>query len=157
MVIGNFWGFSYACLNSRNAIFGGQQCLTPAKEEKTIDLLGGFITNTGISLDMFDEFYTTRVDWCKILHCDRETIRRWENQVVRLVIPILIDYRKGRFLDNYQRYILALIYAHSNGLVDGKKRVYTEIKDWLKSNASILTREQFNNWVEAYVYTARDK
>ncbi|BAZ39441.1 hypothetical protein NIES4101_53940 [Calothrix sp. NIES-4101] len=88
-----------------------------------------------------------REDWALIMRCDRTTLWRYEQQIIRLVFPILKEYQISKFLDGYQRYILALIIAHKRGWTDGKKREYQEIKDWLKRSHSVLTREQFENWI----------
>ncbi|MBW4604000.1 MAG: hypothetical protein KME29_31650 [Calothrix sp. FI2-JRJ7] len=68
---------------------------------------------------------------------------------MRLVFPILREYQKSKFLDNYQRFILATIHALKKGWCDGKKRSNQETKDWLKTNHKYLTRQQFNNWLQA--------
>jgi hypothetical protein len=95
----------------------------------------------------FQPFYQSRKDWAVILRCDRTSIWRWEREIIRLVFPLLKEYRKSKFLDNYQRFILALIHAQRQGWCDGKKREYDEIKDWLKQSHAYLTRQQFNNWL----------
>ncbi len=96
----------------------------------------------------FQPFYQSRKEWGLILGCDRTSIWRWEQEIIRLAFPILREYRKSIFLDNYQRFILALIHAQRQGWLDGKKREYCEIKNWLKLQHPHLTREQFNNWVD---------
>ena len=105
------------------------------------------LESKGLFRSQFEPFYMGREEWALILQCDRTTLWRYERQIIRLVFPILKEYEISKFLDNYQRCILALIYAQKQGWIDGKKREYPEIKDWLKRSRSQLTREQFNNWI----------
>ncbi|MBN3875178.1 MAG: hypothetical protein HWQ42_01665 [Nostoc sp. JL23] len=65
-----------------------------------------------------------------------------------MVIAILQEYQTGHdYLDNYQRFILAAIYALKNGYVEsGRKMSNDDVKAYLRSKRSELTREQFENW-----------
>ncbi|MBW4598971.1 MAG: hypothetical protein KME29_04985 [Calothrix sp. FI2-JRJ7] len=98
----------------------------------------------------FKDFYQSREEWALVLGRDRTSIWRWESGIIRLVFPILKEYQKSKFLDNYQRFILAIIHALKKGWCDGKKRDNQETKDWLKKQAPNLTREKFNNWINAH-------
>jgi hypothetical protein len=83
--------------------------------------------------------YVGREYWASTLGCDRTTIWRYESQIIKPVISE--EYQASRFLDEYQQYILAVCLAQSRGWVDGKKRQYTEIQEWLTEN--FVSREQF--------------
>jgi hypothetical protein len=105
------------------------------------------LESKGLFRSQFEPFYMGREEWALILRCDRTTLWRYERQIIRLVFPILKEYQISKFLDNYQRCVLALIYAQKQGWIDGKKREYPEIKEWLKRSHTHLTREQFDNWI----------
>lgn len=101
----------------------------------------------GVFRGQFEDFYMARSHWAEFLNCSRTTLWEYEQKIIRLVFPVMVQYRKADFLDGYQRFILALIYGHSQGWMDGKRRKYGEIKDWLKRSHEYISREQFEAWI----------
>jgi hypothetical protein len=96
----------------------------------------------------FDPHFLSREQWAECLGIGRTTIWRWEQNIIRLVVAVLSEYQTGHdYLDGYQRFILAAIYALKNGYVEeGKKMSNDEVKAYLRSKRSELTRDQFENW-----------
>lgn len=103
----------------------------------------GLLEGKGLLKSLFLKTYVGRECWASTLGCDRTTIWRYEQHIIAESIPS--EYKVSKFLDGYQRYILALIIAHKRGWVDGKKREYSEIKRWLIDNR--ISREQFEEIV----------
>lgn len=96
----------------------------------------------------FDPYFLSREQWADCLGVGRTTLWRWERNIIRLVIAILSEYQTGHdYLDNYQRFILAAIYALKNGYVEeGRKMSNEEVKSYLRNRRDKLTRMQFENW-----------
>ncbi|MEH2201234.1 hypothetical protein [Nostoc sp.] len=96
----------------------------------------------------FDPYFLSRHEWAQCMGIGRTTIWRWEEKIIRLVIAILQEYQTGHdYLDNYQRFILAAIYALKNGYVEsGRKMSNDEVKAYFREKRTLLTRKQFENW-----------
>jgi hypothetical protein len=101
----------------------------------------------GLLKAQFEPFFMARGEWAIALQCSRTSFWVYEQKIIRLVFPVLKEYQKSDFLDNYQRFVLAVIYAKSQGWLDGKRWGYADIKKWLMRSHTQLTREQFNNWI----------
>lgn len=96
----------------------------------------------------FDSYFLSREQWANCLGVGRTTIWRWERNIIRLVVSILQEYQTGNdYLDGYQRFILAAIYALKNGYVEeGRKMSNEEVKSYLRKKRGELTRIKFENW-----------
>ncbi len=116
-----------------------------------LDILDFFDNRSGVR-SQFEPYFLSREQWADCLGIGRTTIWRWEQKIVRLVIAILQEYQTGHdYLDNYQRFILAAIYALKNGYVEsGRKMSNDEVKSYLRKKRTSLTREQFENWRSNY-------
>lgn len=112
-----------------------------------IELWNFFDHRQGVKTQ-FDPYFTSRGQWADCLGIGRTTIWRWEQNIIRLVVSILQEYQTGHdYLDNYQRFILAAIYALKNGYVEeGNKMSNAEVKAYLRKKRDFLTRQQFENW-----------
>ncbi|HEY9798828.1 MAG TPA: hypothetical protein V6D25_00600 [Leptolyngbyaceae cyanobacterium] len=93
----------------------------------------------------------TREEWANILGIHRDTLRRWERSIIEKVTPIQSNYfgnerrMRAPYLDDYQRFIIALIYVFKGGL-DRKSKSHKKTIDFLKMNFTNLKREQFEQW-----------
>lgn len=92
----------------------------------------------------------SREEWGDVIGIHRNTIPRWEQQIINEVAPIKNNYftanrMRSPYLDPYQRFILAVIYVAKGGL-DHKNKPHKTAVDFLKINFMNLKREQFEKW-----------
>ncbi|MBW4677690.1 MAG: hypothetical protein KME52_27930 [Desmonostoc geniculatum HA4340-LM1] len=98
---------------------------------------------------MFDNLLT-REEWANVLGIHRQSVRRWEKEIINKVAPIQSNYytvsrMRSPYLDAYQRFVLALIYVVKGGL-DRLNKPHAFAVDFLKLNFTSLKREQFEQW-----------
>ena len=105
----------------------------------------------------------SRWKWANELGIDRQTIRRWENEIIKPKMKFSYHYynkneRQGKQgLDHYQRFFLCIIFSLMTGWVTGKEMSsYAEVIDYLQESKNgkprwmNLTRDQFNELDKHY-------
>jgi hypothetical protein len=78
----------------------------------------------------FQRIYTTRFFWAKELNVSEKTIQRWETEIIDNLF--LLGYKQPKrknLLDDYQRFILSLIWV----LKTQRKMTYQQIIEFMKS------------------------
>lgn len=92
----------------------------------------------------------SREGWAKILGITRQSILVWEKDIINQVPPLADSYlpperRRANYLDAYQRFLIAVIFAFKGGLTRGKRSHKLTI-NFLKKNFSKLNRDSFETW-----------
>lgn len=110
---------------------------------KDITLIPSHLSQNEALLEALQDFLLTKTEWGKCLGITRRTIFRWEQEIIKLVFIIFKEYKKPKrnYLDNYQRFILLVIFAKKQ-----ERLKDIEIKSWLRQNGQQLSRENFMAW-----------
>ncbi|GIW59492.1 MAG: hypothetical protein KatS3mg087_0558 [Patescibacteria group bacterium] len=102
---------------------------------------------------IFSENLLTREEFARLLGINRKTMYRWEVKLIFKVSPLAIAYLnkdspRSLYLDNFQRFVIALIFCLRNSPSYGYDT--NQILRFLRLNFMQLKREQFNNWIQSF-------
>ncbi len=94
----------------------------------------------------------TREEWSGVIGIHRNTVSRWEQNIIQKVTPVRNDYfhnsMRGNYLDSYQRFILIVIFIVKGGL-ENKNSFHADTINFLKTNFDNLQRKHFEEWINA--------
>jgi len=106
-----------------------------------------------------EEEFISREVWAMMLGVNRNTLRRWEDEVIKKKIPLKLYFykRKGRYgYDAYQRFITLLIYILKNQVDRLRPLTNSEIVDFFGTQHDgvsmwkIFSRDNFAEYKKVY-------
>lgn len=94
----------------------------------------------------------TRDQWANHLGVSRVTVLHWEKAIVAEIPFLEADYyqvqKRGRYLDNYQRFILAFIVLVKSSEHPLARSSNKSVKAFIRINANILKRKVFQEVIK---------
>jgi hypothetical protein len=94
----------------------------------------------------------TRDQWADHLGVSRVTVFTWEKDIVTDIPFLEADYyqrqKRGRYLDNYQRFILALILFAKSSEHPLSRSSNKSVKTFIRLNFNVLKRKIFDEVIK---------
>lgn len=105
-----------------------------------------------IKLIKDSDLLLTREQWADHLNVTRVTLLSWEKNII-YEIPFLSqdyfqDWRRRRYLDNYQRFILTLIFYVKQLDHPLGKSSHKSVKNFLRLQSKVIKRQIFNQVIK---------